>query len=814
VSFDLDTLYNLLPAVYRIRDIGQLSGDTSLLGRDLPIDKKSPALPLLALMKVLAEQIGVLEENLAQLYDDQFIETCAEWAIPYIGDLVGYSLPHDTSSQSLRSEVANTIRYRKRKGTVLLLEQLVRDVTGWDAHIVEFFQLLATTQHMERLRPENHIIDVRQITSPEDVYPTSPFEELAHTVDVRNIATGQGRYNIPNIGIFIWRLKAYRLSDVPVTPAPINDKNRYLYFFNPLGTGLQLFTHPQHAEEPTQLAGPLAVAAPISRIMLARSFSDYYGPNKSLWLTVTDTIDGKEVDRDLLPDPLAQLVQVSDALYTGLTSGRLDFPKLARLSESLYKGLTQLQDIPYRQLAELIDKSETLYKALVSVENLDFQALADLINKSKAVSNGLIALSEMTAESFYTFTISDLSDEQDKSGWKASPENTIAIDPVLGRLAFLRRRPGQRKLIQAPKNLRATFYYGFSADMGGGEYYRGDSFTSGLQTLQQVDSQLVTTQKALDTLAGDGVAEITDSGRMEGILTINAHTNQRIELRAADFKRPLLVLADKKEKPGLVITGEDGAEVTINGLVITGGPLHIKGNLRRLALRHCTLVPEKEIDKDGKLLEYSRPGIICESTDTIIEIDHSIVGRLEVKGSAQVRISSSIVDAVREDALAYSGPSAIVSGEAHLDTLSIENSTIIGRVHTTILELASNTIFYARSYKEGAAPIHIERRQEGCVRFSYLPTGSRVPLHRYRCQPEKDRDTGTIELHFTSRRYGDAGYGQLSQRTSDAILQGADDKAEMGAFHDLFQPQRAINLRLRLQEYLRFGFETGIIYTT
>jgi len=54
VSFDLETLYNLLPAVYRIRDIGQLSGDTSLLGQDQPIDEKSPAMPLLALIKVLA----------------------------------------------------------------------------------------------------------------------------------------------------------------------------------------------------------------------------------------------------------------------------------------------------------------------------------------------------------------------------------------------------------------------------------------------------------------------------------------------------------------------------------------------------------------------------------------------------------------------------------------------------------------------------------------------------------------------------------------------------------------------------------------
>src|SRR5262249_6129917 len=130
------------------------------------------------------------------------------------------------------------------------------------------------------------------------------------------------------------------------------------------------------------------------------------------------------------------------------------------------------------------------------------------------------------------------------------------------------------------------------------------------------------------------------------------------------------------------------------------------------------------------------------------------------------------------------------------------------------LELASNTIFYAHHGKKGALPVRVERLQEGCVRFSYLPAGSQVPLRRYHCLHEEAGATATMGPHFTSLRYGDAGYGQLSWRTGDAVLQGADDKAEMGAFHDLFQPQRATNLRLRLEEYLRFGFETGVFYRT
>jgi hypothetical protein len=43
------------------------------------------------------------------------------------------------------------------------------------------------------------------------------------------------------------------------------------------------------------------------------------------------------------------------------------------------------------------------------------------------------------------------------------------------------------------------------------------------------------------------------------------------------------------------------------------------------------------------------------------------------------------------------------------------------------------------------------------------------------------------------------------------ILRGADDESEMGAFHDLFQPQRAANLLARLEEYIPAGMDVGLI---
>src|SRR5215208_7597748 len=131
-----EALYQLLPAIYRVRDAAE-------------------GYPLRELMGVIAEQAAVVEENIEQLYDDQFIETCGDWVAPYIGALIGYRPLHGVTAQiaSPRAEVANTIGYRRRLGTASVLEQLARDVTGWNARAVEFFQLLAWTQFMNHVRP-------------------------------------------------------------------------------------------------------------------------------------------------------------------------------------------------------------------------------------------------------------------------------------------------------------------------------------------------------------------------------------------------------------------------------------------------------------------------------------------------------------------------------------------------------------------------------------------------------------------------------------------------------------------------------------
>ena len=271
MSFDTEKLYRLLPAIHRIRDAEQ--GE-----------------PLKALIGVIAEQVAVMEENIEQLYDDQFIETCADWVVPYIGDLIGYRLLYGAALGvgSPRAEVAHTIALRRRKGTAAVLEQLARDVTGWNARAVEFFQTLTTTQYMNHLRPGNHYApDLRQWEPLERI--GSAFDSVAHTVDVRRIGSGRGRYNIPNVGLFLWPIEAHALTR---SRAVRVDDRRYR--ISALNHDMPLYNRPEAEDHITHIAEPFNVPMPLSRRVLHEDVSNllaqYYSEGLSLALYINGNL--------------------------------------------------------------------------------------------------------------------------------------------------------------------------------------------------------------------------------------------------------------------------------------------------------------------------------------------------------------------------------------------------------------------------------------------------------------------------------------------------------------------------------------------
>ncbi len=706
MSHTAQRLYELLPTIHRIRDAEQ--GE-----------------PLKALLTAIAEQVDWLEENLDQLYDDQFIETCADWVVPYIGDLIGYRGLHGVTPAiaSPRAEVANTIAYRRRKGTAAMLEQMARDVTGWPARVVEYFELLATTQYMNHLRPENHAApDLRRWESLERL--GMAFATASHNVEVRRIPTGAGRYNIPNIGIFLWRLQAYRLSGSPAVPV---DARRFL--FSPLGNNIPLFSRPVTEDRITHLAEPLNVPEPISRRVLDAHLADHYRAGWSLLVEA----DGAPV------------------------------------------------------------------------------AIADV-------------------------QICNLSDHG--GGWAHQPVGKLSIDPVLGRLAFPESQ-------DPPQDVRVTFHYGFSADIGGGSYERGGDLAEleAGQALIQVPDEHATIQAALDALPGaGGVVEITDSGRYEEALRIVVATDATIELRAANEQRPTIVLTED-----LLINGATDSTVTLNGLLVTAAPASASAivrvpaadnELRHLILRHCTLVSGQLLDIDGTPLRPDAASLVADLADLAVKIDRCMIGGLRAAAGSTLSADDSIIDATEPYHAAYSAP----DGESAGGELTLRNCTVIGKLHAEAMALVSNCILFAALAPPGdtwTAPVRALRKQDGCIRFSWLPLGAIVP-RRYRCQPDfaiaaeiegiekvtqstlgpaqRAAVCARIEAWlvpgFVARRYGLPAYLQLRDSTPSQIRTGADDESEMGAFHDLYQPQRETNLRVRLEEYLRFGLEAGIIHST
>ncbi len=755
-----DRLYELLPVVYRMRDVEQ--GE-----------------PLKALLRVIAEQVNLVEEDITQLYENWFIETCEDWVVPYLGDLIGYEHVHEAGEPSSvdtpqgrlrnkilipRNEVANTVRFRRRKGTLALLELLGNDVAEWPARAVEFYRLLGWTQAINHLHPDRgQTVDIRN-GSTLDLLDT-PFDMFAHTVDVRRINSrySVGRHNIPSVGLFVWRLRSYSVTEAPAYCA--EGAGPHCYTFSVLGNDIPLYVRPEPETDPTHIANELNLPVPIRRRLFDEQTEQLYGSGKSLQILLGAKRRGDEDENDVL-------------------------------------------------------------------------SAKETVPAEKIVA-------------------ADLTD------WQYLPRpGTVAVDPVLGRIAFPTR--------QTPKNgVWVTYHYGFSDDLGGGEYERPLSQQSSSEiyrvgreeTFKTINDALQRWQQVSEKkLVEHAVIEITDSGvYVEPINIVFRDGQKSLQLRAGNRQRPVIRLLDwQTDKPdSLTVTGMTGACFILDGVVITGRSLQVNGDLAGLIIRHSTLVPGWTLSGDCEPQRSTEPSLEIFSPNVCVKVEHSILGTIQVDPALQdsaedledenedyegssdskneaakqarcqgigkdvrldpirICISDSVLDATNPELEVLGAPGCPV---AHA-CLNIVRSTVIGQIHVHAIELGENCIFQGR--------IIVARRQKGCLRFSYVTPESRTP-RRYRCQPDlvemlveeamgeatKHAERSRVRPQFNSVRYGQPSYCQLADCCADEIKRGADDESEMGVFHNLYQSQRFANLTTRLDEYLPAGKDVGIIFSS
>jgi phage tail-like protein len=246
-----ERLYNLLPAIFRLRDAD--SGEQ-----------------LRAFMLVLEDVLRAVENDIDELYENWFIQTCDESTVPYIADLVdvrGLTLEQRGYVRQ-RALVANAIAHRRRKGTVETLEHVARDATGWDARAVELRRLVATTPSLRHWAGAGATtVDVRRGGQLE--WLGSPYDTIGYTADLRSAREDAppqrrpGRPSVSDVGLFLWRLQSYPV--VRATPFCVGPGR---YTFNPLGHDAPLFGYTRTMRG-RQRSTRESVAHPLPRLALA-----------------------------------------------------------------------------------------------------------------------------------------------------------------------------------------------------------------------------------------------------------------------------------------------------------------------------------------------------------------------------------------------------------------------------------------------------------------------------------------------------------------------------------------------------------------
>lgn len=649
MSFDADTLYALLPTIHRARDLDAAARLGLATG------------PLRQLIGLIAEQLVLIEADIDQLYDDQFIETCAPWVVPYLGDLVGY-IPIRTlgASAIARADVANTIRWRRAKGALRSVEGVARDVSGRDAVGVEYFRRLAVAQNLNHIRPAVGTGSLRDATAFAD--PGGPFDTVARNVTFRSIVAG-GRWAIPNVVCFLWPWRTWPRTNAD--PAPV-DAQRYL--FHPFGIDAGLLNRPVPEPNPPSAPGDLP-----TRLRLR-------GDPATIAASVTVSVGG----------------------------------------------------VP---------------------------------------------------QQFSVCNLADTGPDPATSPWAHMPATGISIDPERGRIAFAAAPAGAVKV---------AFWQPSVGILGGGGYARAAGFDTALKPLLEVGDaapfRTLAAALAAPGFTGKGAIELASNGRLAAASlpsTIAVAAGGKLEIRAADGDFPVMLLG-----ASLVLQGGAGAELVLHGFAIGGAGLQIPAanGLARVTLRHCTLIPGFALTRAGAPANPGAVSITNASADTVLVLDHCIVGPIVAAPGAQLRISNCIIDAGDPGQPAIAGPAG---------SLWIYNSTVRGSVAVSLLALGSNTILL------GA--VAAEQRQSGMVRFSAIAAVYTGP-RQYSCAGP------SAAPQFASWRVGHPGYARLSPATSAAILRGADDGGQIGAYHGALDASIEDGVAVRLAENTRFGLSSGVLY--
>jgi hypothetical protein len=850
-----DKLWNLLPAIYRTLDTDQFNANG----------------PLRELVNRIGAQAANLRRSIDRLWEDQSIESCDDWVVSYIGALLATNLVSSLDARGQRLDVAKTIYYRRRKGTVAILEEIAYDITGWDARVVEFFRRLGRTRHSfdpaimdPAVDPSDNLqlqqaqglvgawtntyiggwADLRnaygasRAQSPSSVSPSlsppSAFDEFFHSADFRAGVGRSGWYKIPNLGIFLWRLQNFPVDQ----GTPVQNGN--CYTFDPTGRSIPLFA--------------ASARAATTLRPLQGSWDTWVSPQE--WQLPTP------ISNPLLTSSLAN--PQAQPLYASLDA---DGVTLQPNSLGIFtKPGSFYQLIDVSQITTYPEAPATTHQIMVFPESGEFGALHPPLNGPVTVS--------------YNYGFS----------------------------APMGAGPYDRRIIGQDPN--PTPAPGVTVQGGGAEF----------------SGSAVSAIGSVGTVTLNDSLTYTSAPDFPGI--------QQLTIIAQNPGRPVIRF-QPGSPPGAtewIFTGSANSSLVLEGLFVSGGDLVLRGSFSTVTLTCCTLDPgtspstSETLTSPATVFAQSIDGrdlgpmtLWIEGEVENLIMDRCILGPVRTRSSGEVQtltISNSILQAIpthtspllspsdlkdpqglvvrlqmhRDPVSAYvwthlsgitqgliagdggGNPSAslvadllddlnaLIAGPAIYDpaisemvdltpqTLQLISSNATGAdlltLNRLLLEEAypialadlalafdNGSVKISRSTVMGQAYVHrleasecilddmvaVENTQDGCLRFSAYAKGSVVP-RQYEC----------VQISpgaplFTSRAFGQPGYAQLLDSVDNTIVSGAvgatisagaQNGSEMGAFASQANPIKERSLLLKYQEYMPLGLTPVIIHAT
>ncbi len=747
------TLYSLLPAYFRRRD-AELGGQ------------------LRALFDVLErEGAAVIDGDIDAYEDSLFVETCAEALLHEIGALVGAPrlrpLPPEALFSS-RAFIGNILRYRRSKGTPRALEMLARDVTLYSAKAVEYYQHLSATPSMRapRLdRPTVADLDTPDILA---LHGTA-FDRSPRTPDMRSIARARGRYNIPNVGVHVWRLEAYPFDcprQGPFTLAKLagtlpmlpwgNDPGHFA--LAPGGNPMPLFMPQQNRDD--RSPRPHEVPERLRRLPLKLELDALadgtLDPENALWFSSRN--------------PAFQLYFQLD----GESDYRLVAPAAVRIGA--------LTSPPYTQPLPFAGGLPT------GIEAAFDPATARLVVRAPDLANGFPSV-------------------------------------VNVRLSCAFGQPGPLGGGAYDRNDRQSPFRIDRGDGAGDEtvIYLVEPGAPNTGNRFADLSAALAAWKDVSNVKRRGIIVITanmvDSGA--AVLPVAVPAGSDLTIVAAEWSLPTPTQPGEALPQGYIIRrsrrmlalrrlsvttvaspGIDPGRLTLDGFVCDRGIRVNEGALTSLDIRHSLV-------KDSvSVLAIEAPGDTGQLT---VNLYRSICGGIKA-GSALSRLSAEGVIFTASEGMTLPG--------AELDFNGV---TAFADITAKSIE-ASNAIFMGR--------LRMARTQSGCVRYSYLGAADNRLPRRFRCQPDLawegkkgeyemssdaeralalERLRLALQPRFLDVQPDQPAFALPALDTPREIAFGGEDETEMGAYRFLGGAIRIANLTDQFADFVPFGMEAGVL---